>query len=63
MTKKNNKVTIDFDTWQTQAQYAAETGNRLGTVSQWVVRAKQGVNNPKVSILEIPQLGITLVKK
>ena len=60
---KDNKITIDFDVWQTQAQYAAKTGNRLGTVSQWVVRAKDGIKNPKVSILEIPQLGITLVKK
>ncbi len=63
MAKTNNKVTIDFDVWQTQAQYAAEKKIRLGTVSQWVVREKGGIKDPKVETFTIDQLGITLVKK
>ena len=63
MAKDTNIVTIDFNEWQTQAQYAQQTGIRLGTVSQWVKRVKDSEFTPKIETKEIPQLGITLVKK
>jgi hypothetical protein len=53
---------IDLNQWITQANYAAQTGYKLGTISQWVKRVKDGEGN-KIDIKDIPELGITLVKK
>ena len=64
MPKTGNKITIDFDQWQTQKQYAEANGIRLGTLSQQVKRLKVGeVVTPSITIWHIEQLGITLVKK
>lgn len=61
---KDNKITIDFNVWQTQSQYAKETGIRLGTISQQVKRIRNGETvNPTLTLLHIEQLGITLVKR
>jgi len=58
--KKNRQ--IDLKGWITQAEYARLTGKKLNTVSQWVKRAKAGEGEPKIDYLDVPELGITLVK-
>lgn len=62
MAKDKNIVTIDFNVWCTQAEYARETGRNPNTINQWVARAKDGKEVP-ITINEIPQLNITLVAK
>jgi hypothetical protein len=57
----NNGV-IDLKGWMTQAEYARKTGYKLNTVSRWVKRAKDGEGDKKIQYLEVPALGITLVK-
>lgn len=58
-----NKVTIDFNIWCTQADYARYNDMKLATISQWVKRAKEGKTLPKIEYMDIPQLSMTLVKK
>jgi hypothetical protein len=62
---KDNKqnTAIDLKGWITQAEYARKTGYKLNTVSQWVKRAKAGEGSNKIDYLDVPELGITLVKK
>jgi len=61
MSKKQNS-TIDLKGWVTQAEYSRKTGYKLNTVSQWVKRAKEGKGSAKIDYLDVPALGITLVK-
>ena len=59
---KDNNTTIDLKGWITQAEYARLYGYKLNTVSRWVKRAKAGEGNVKINYLDVPDLGITLVK-
>jgi hypothetical protein len=54
--KKPNKITIDFDLWETQANAAKSQGIKQTTLSQRMLRGK-------IDKWFIPELGITLVKK
>lgn len=57
------KITIDLSVWCTQAQYCRDNPQyKLGTISQWVKRAKAG-KQAKIEYLDIKELGITLVKR
>lgn len=58
----NSKITIDLSKYCTQSDYAKETGTKLGTVSQWVKRTKEG-KSAKIEYLYIPELQLTLVKR
>lgn len=62
MAKKEQNSTIDLKGWITQAEYARKHGYKLNTVSRWVKRAKDGEGKQKIDYLDIPALGITLVK-
>jgi len=53
---------IDLKGWITQAAFAEKHGYKLNTVSRWVKRARDGEGNPKIQYLDVPALGITLVK-
>ncbi len=53
---------IDLKGWISQVEYAKQHGYKLSTVSRWVKRAKDGEGTQKIQYLDIPQLGITLVK-
>lgn len=59
----NNQITIDLSLYCTQAEYSRETGIKLGTISQWVKRAKAGKVPAKIEYYDIPELQITLVKR
>ena len=59
----SNKITIDLNVWCTQADYALRYDVKLGTVSQWVKRAKANEGKIKIEYLDIPDLKLTLVKK
>lgn len=61
MTKKQDK-TIDLQGWLTQTEYAKKHNYNLNTVSQWVKRAKDRKGTQKIDWLDVPELGITLVK-
>lgn len=61
-TKKDNIVDIDLKGWITQAEYARKSGYKLNTVSRWVKRARDGDGIKKIQYLDVPALGITLVK-
>lgn len=61
-TKENNTTTIDLKGWLTQVEFARLHGYKLTTVSRWVKRAKDGEGNIKIQYLDVPGLGITLVK-
>jgi len=63
MAKDKNVVTIDFNEWTTQAEYARLKDLKPGTVNQWVAREKDGKKTQLKGIFEIPQLNITLVAK
>ena len=58
-----NVLTIDLAVWTTQARKAGDTGTKLTTISQQIVRTKKGQTTHPVEYWEIPELGITLVKK
>ncbi len=60
---KDTNTKIDFSKWQTQAEYARENGVLLVTVSQWVKRSKEGKGNIRIEYLDVPEMGVTLVKK
>ena len=53
---------IDLSEWVTQAEYASKTGYKLGTISQWVKRAKDG-KPAKIDYIDVPEIGLTLVRK
>ena len=63
MKDKKQDTGIDLQGWITQVEYARKTGYKLNTVSQWVKRAKEGKGSAKIDYLDVPELGITLVKK
>ena len=61
---------IDLNKWVTQSEYARLHKIPLGTVAQWVKRARDRKINkpkrkiqPKVEILDVPQLGMTLIRR
>ncbi len=55
---------IDLSQYCTQADYARNNGIKLGTLSQWIKRAKEGKSIPvNIEYLYLPELKITLVKK
>ncbi len=53
---------IDLQGWMKQVDYANKYGYKLSTVSRWVKRAKEGEGSVKIQFLDVPALGITLVK-
>lgn len=57
-----SKPGIDLKGWITQAKYAEKNNLKLNTVSRWVKRAKEGQGVKKIDYLDVPALGITLVK-
>lgn len=61
--KTKQNTGIDLKGWHRQAEYARLTGYKLNTISQWVKRAKEGKGAVKIEYLDVPELGITLVKK
>lgn len=63
MAKKDNIITIDLNQYTTQVQWAEENGENVNTVFQWVKRKKDGKGKAPIEILEIPELGITLIKR
>lgn len=58
-----NILIIDLNVWTTQAKKADESGIKLTTISQQIVRTKKGQTPHPVEYWDIPELGITLVKK
>ncbi len=64
VTKQYNttNMVIDLHGWMTQADYARLKDYKLNTISRWVKRAKEGEGKPKIQYLDVPALGITLVK-
>lgn len=54
---------LDLSQWITQAEYARLTGYKLGTVSQWVKRAKAGEGKQMIEFLDVPELSLTLVRR
>ena len=55
-------TTIDLTKYCTQAEYCRLTGIKLGTLSQWIKRAKDGQSIPvNIEYLYVPELSITLV--
>ncbi len=63
MVNNDNILSIDLNVWQTQAEYARQTGYKLNTISQWVKRDLAGEGSKKIDTMHIPQLSITLVRK
>lgn len=56
--------TIDVSQYCTQAEYCRLTGIKLGTLSQWIKRHKEGKSIPvSIDYLYVPELSITLVKR
>ncbi len=61
-TQDNN--VIDLDTYVTQAKYADLHNYKLGTVSQWIKRAKAGESIPHdIDYIYVSELDITLIKR
>lgn len=58
-----NILKIDLDKYCTQAEYARITGVKLVTVSQWVKRSIAGEGVKRIDFKEIPELGLTLVRR
>ena len=55
---------IDLIKYCTQAEYCRLTGIKLGTLSQWIKRAKAGQAVPvNIDYLYVPELSLTLVKR
>jgi hypothetical protein len=61
--RKENIISIDLNVWQTQAQYAKEKKIKLSTLSYRVLRSLKGTTPNPIECWQIPELGITLVKK
>jgi hypothetical protein len=56
--------TIDLSMYCTQVEYCRLHGIKLGTLSQWIKRTKEGKSTPvDIEYLYVPELKITLVKK
>lgn len=61
---KKNVITIDLDKWTTQRKLAEMRDDiKENTLIQQIRRAKKGEYKASVEYWEIPELGITLVKK
>ena len=62
---KGNKVTIDFDVWCTQQQKAGYDLKEFAKIRQQVKRYLDNKPSPLKDgdILEVKQLGITLVRR
>ena len=62
---KSNNNTIDLSQYVTQAEYCRLYPNiKLGTLSQWIKRAKAGQSTPhNIEYLEVTELNMTLIKK
>lgn len=58
---------VDLSLYITQAEYARINNIKLGTLSQWAKRVKEGQSIPahakNIEFLEVPELSLTLVKK
>ena len=55
---------IDLSKYCTQAEYCRLNNIKLGTLSQWVKRAKAGESIPvDIKYLYVPELNKTLIKK
>jgi len=55
---------IDLNQYCTQSEYCRLTGIKLGTLSQWIKRAKAGQAIPvNIDYLFVPELSITLVRR
>ena len=55
---------IDLSQYCTQADFARDNNIKLGTLSQWIKRAKEGKSTPvHIEFIYVPELKITLVKK
>lgn len=63
MAKKYRILTIDLNEWCTQQEKAHVSGDKLTTISRRVKRTKENDTQSPIDILEIPELGITLVKR
>jgi hypothetical protein len=61
--KRKNIITIDLNEWTTQAKKAQQTGEKLTTISQRVIRSMKGKTDNPVEYWHIEELGLTLVKK
>lgn len=63
--KDENIVTINFNVWCTQQQKAGDDRQEFAKIRQQVKRVLHGETTPlkATDILEIKQLGITLVRK
>ena len=60
---KHNTKQLDLSQWVTQVEYAKLTGYKLGTISQWIKRAKAGEGKKGIEYLDVPELGLTLVRR
>ena len=61
---KGPVIVIDFRYWCTQWQQSGEDQRRFAQIRQQVKRAVDGQSSPlKGQILEVEQLGITLVRR
>jgi hypothetical protein len=65
MAKKTNIVRIDFDVWCTQQQKAGNDPQEFAKLRQQVKRLLHNESSPlkPSDILEVKQLGITLVRR
>lgn len=62
--KADKDISIDLSDYITQAEYARINDRKLGTVSQWIKRAKAGESIPvSIEYIDIPELNITLIKR
>lgn len=59
----HDTITIDLNVWTTQAKKADQTGIKLTTISQQIVRTRKNQTTNPVEYWEIPELGLTLVKR
>jgi len=62
MVKEKQPEVIELKGWMTQADYARLHNYKLNTISRWVKRAREGEGKQKIQYLDVPALGVTLVK-
>ena len=60
---KQNILTIDMNKWCTIAEKAKLTGQKIGTISAKIARARKGIGDNPIEYLDVPSLGITLVRR
>ena len=55
---------INLAKYCTQAEYSKLTGVKLGTLSQWIKRHKEGKSIPvTLDYKYVPELSLTLIKR